>query len=116
MALRAASVAAPGGAVVHVEHAPPHEEHVFSRDHVVVSTETGMVDRMGGLRQETIAKNAELQRQIVRVLAPASLSPSPSPAASTSLACDRIVHVHAVIRCPYWWWCGGEVHAVRSCP
>lgn len=64
MALRAASVAAPGGAVVHVEHAPPHEEHVFSRDHVVVSTETGMVDRMGGLRQETIAKNAELQRQI----------------------------------------------------
>ena len=45
--------------------APTNEDHVSIRDPLFQDTEHGMVGRMGGLRQETVTKNAEMQRQIV---------------------------------------------------
>ena len=46
--------------------APPLDEHESKRRDVFEGNEGEMVDRMKKLRDETVAKNLEFQRQVVR--------------------------------------------------
>ena len=45
--------------------APPDVDHESKRVELYDGTESGMVDRMGHLREQTVAKNKEFLRQIV---------------------------------------------------
>jgi hypothetical protein len=49
--------------------APAREAHTSQFEPTFHETESGMVGRMGVLREETVAKNREFQRQIVRAVA-----------------------------------------------
>lgn len=58
------TVVAPGLATQEAIRAPPASEHESKRVEIYESTETGMVGKMGILREQTVAKNKEFVRQI----------------------------------------------------